>query len=57
MVYRVNGDLCICCEACGEACEPQVIDYSGDWAVIDEERCTGCGECVYVCPMDAIEEG
>ena len=23
-------------------------------AVVDSEKCTGCGECVEVCPVDAI---
>jgi len=24
-------------------------------ATVDTEKCTGCGECVDVCPLDAIE--
>lgn len=24
-------------------------------AIIDKDKCTGCGECVESCPLDAIE--
>lgn len=24
-------------------------------ALVDKEKCTGCGECVDSCPLDAIE--
>ena len=24
-------------------------------AIIDKEKCTGCGECVDSCPLDALE--
>lgn len=24
-------------------------------AAVDKEKCTGCGECVESCPLDAIE--
>ncbi|MCL4190528.1 MAG: 4Fe-4S binding protein [Thermoguttaceae bacterium] len=24
-------------------------------AIVDQEKCSGCGECVEACPLDAIE--
>ena len=32
------------------------IEKSSDVAVIDKEKCKNCGQCVVVCPFDAIIE-
>jgi len=47
------------CRTCGEACDPDAIRFTP--AVgrvptpgIDEDACTGCGECVDICPANAI---
>jgi ferredoxin-type protein NapF len=50
----------ISCMACRDACEPAAIRFrprvGGPFLPeIDAEACTGCGECISVCPADAIE--
>ena len=57
-----NGTLhltrCLHCKRpkCIEICEPRAITKSDDGVVtIDDERCTGCRECVDVCPFGAIQ--
>jgi len=47
-----NGVICMSCEF---ACTHRAIRMrSQRQPVIDDERCTGCGFCVSVCPSDAI---
>lgn len=50
----------VVCRSCGEACEPRAIRFKlavGGVALIefDNTACNGCGECVSVCPVAAIE--
>ena len=61
------GDACLArnrvvCRSCGERCEARAIRFVpalGGAAdpVVNLERCTGCGACVAVCPVSAIEVG
>lgn len=49
----------IVCQACRDACEPRAVRFlplAGGVSspVVDEARCTGCGECLAVCPSNAI---
>lgn len=60
----VFGEFClprqgVVCRSCGEACEPAAILFrpaAGGVAqpFLQVERCTGCGECRAVCPVDAL---
>ena len=48
----------VVCRSCEEACEPRAIHFKlGPVALpeIDDEACTGCGACVSICPVRAIE--
>lgn len=47
------------CRTCGEECETRAISYP--WQdkgfaqpLVDSERCTGCGACWRLCPVQAI---
>lgn len=58
------GDACLAergtvCRSCEEHCEPQAIRFqllSGGRSrpVILDARCNACGECVRVCPAQAM---
>lgn len=50
----------IVCRSCGEVCETLAIKFvpgvKGVYRVnINQDTCTGCGECVHVCPTNAID--
>jgi len=62
---RQWADRCIMCLRCITACREitgrQAIDIVGTgWdarvAVVDEEACKSCGECLFVCPTGALTE-
>lgn len=57
------GDDClttsgVMCESCAESCEHGAIRFIRRGAikqpVLDSDACTGCGECLAVCPANAI---
>lgn len=47
-----NG--CIGCKMCEKKCQNGAIKVENFHAVIDYDKCTGCGECKSVCPVKAI---
>ena len=47
-----NG--CIGCKKCENTCKWGAVRVIDNLAVIDYDKCTGCGECVLVCPMGCI---
>ena len=51
--------VCVICArpACVEVCPSgaALIDRSVSVVRIDDEECTGCGECVKACPFGAVE--
>lgn len=47
------------CRACGDTCEPRALRFrlalgGRSEPILDPVRCTGCGACVYVCPVEAV---
>jgi ferredoxin-type protein NapF len=60
----IIGTACVAynnvvCRSCGDACGETAIRFSprvmgSALPEVIAERCTGCGECVAVCPASAI---
>jgi len=47
------------CRTCGEACEPEAIIFTpvvghAPTPAINADTCTGCGECIGICPTNVI---
>jgi heterodisulfide reductase subunit A-like polyferredoxin len=53
---EVEPALCSSCEACLERCYFDAIAMEGEGgaAVVDAEKCMGCGLCAVTCPTEAI---
>ncbi len=53
-IYRVDGG-CVLCMTCIYQCPMKAITIQEDVsAVIDEEKCVGCGRCADSCQPGAI---
>ena len=58
------GETCletggVVCRACGDACAARAILFlqragSAAKPLVDAARCTACGDCLAVCPAEAI---
>lgn len=46
---------CIACKKCEKECPSDAIHVIDMVAVVDYEKCTGCGTCVEVCPQKCID--
>lgn len=46
---------CIACKRCEKACPADAIHVIDLLAVVDYDKCTGCGMCVDVCPQECID--
>lgn len=51
--YFVTG-ACTGCRACEKVCPQSCIDFAGGRAVIRQENCLHCGNCMTVCPAGAV---
>jgi len=53
---RIDGDICIACEACLPYCPMEAISMKDDVAFIDQDECVDCAVCLKsgVCPVDCI---
>jgi ferredoxin len=60
ITLQIFESKCIGCERCVEQCRRKVLGmaYKDDrsYATVEyPDRCTGCGNCSWKCPTDAIE--
>ncbi|MBI2909390.1 MAG: 4Fe-4S binding protein [Chloroflexi bacterium] len=46
--------LCTGCELCVKSCEEKALRMENGLPVRDIDRCNACGDCVKVCPVDAM---
>ncbi|MBI2858695.1 MAG: 4Fe-4S binding protein [Chloroflexi bacterium] len=51
---ELKQDLCTGCELCVKACEEHALKMEDDLPVRDLGKCNHCGDCVKVCPVDAM---
>ncbi len=53
-VKKVCTAGCLGCKACVRQCENEAIQVEGNLAVIDYDKCVGCGKCAEKCPAKII---
>lgn len=51
---QVRPELCRNCKLCSRQCAQGAISYDTGVAVIDHDKCVGCGRCIGGCNFDAI---
>jgi Pyruvate/2-oxoacid:ferredoxin oxidoreductase delta subunit len=50
----VDEVLCSACSDCEFRCQMEAIGVDNGYAVINHDRCIGCGLCVTTCPEEAV---
>jgi anaerobic sulfite reductase subunit C len=53
---RLVEELCNACELCVSSCEEDALTMANDLPVRDTDKCIYCGDCIKVCPVDAMVE-
>jgi Na+-translocating ferredoxin:NAD+ oxidoreductase RNF subunit RnfB len=47
---------CVSCRMCEKVCKHEAIQVNDSLAVIDYDKCTGCGDCAEKCPRKLISD-
>jgi len=55
MAHKIN-DTCIACGTCEPECPEKAISPGDPIYIIDPAKCTDCGKCVEVCPVNSIDK-
>ena len=54
---KLVEELCNSCGICISSCEEKALTLVGDLPVRDHDKCIYCGDCIKVCPLDAMIVG
>ncbi len=54
MKPTIKENECTLCETCMENCPEEAITMAVESALIDQEKCVGCGQCLATCRFDAV---
>lgn len=54
--YPKINEACTLCGKCSEACQYHALAVVGGQVLVFPELCHGCGTCVIVCPVGAVDE-
>lgn len=52
-VIETKGPTCVSCTRCLRKCEVKAIQLMDNTAIINDEICILCGDCIDACPQDA----
>lgn len=52
--YCINAE-CNGCKSCQKVCPQSCIDFVSDKAIIRQENCLHCGNCMNICSVGAVE--
>ena len=52
---QIISELCTKCKQCITWCPAEAITMGDDSAIIDGDKCIGCGECLAVCRFDSVK--
>lgn len=50
----VKGKYCVNCKGCAGYCGQDAISFTNAQALIDQDKCVGCGRCLAACNFNAI---
>lgn len=51
---KICSEGCIGCRICERNCAANAIKVIENMAIIDEDKCDGCGKCIEVCPQNVL---
>ncbi|MDO8577947.1 MAG: 4Fe-4S binding protein [Dehalococcoidales bacterium] len=52
---EVDEDSCNSCKLCAVSCEEKALTMVNDFPVRDAGKCNYCGDCIKICPIDAMK--
>ena len=55
-MINIIDNKCDFCGTCITVCHPDCIEVKESTITIDHKKCIDCNLCVYICPIEVLEE-